>query len=142
MNEDKKSESPFAGVVYGAIVYWVTITSSFIVIIGSVLACVTRMNFVSPSYWICSLWQGKQTGEIWGEFAAVSPVGHWYLNSLGTGDGLTAFGISLGVFSITLGMVAAAIILLKEKRTFLGLLALVAATITVISMLGLTPVPS
>ena len=138
MNEEKEPKRPFAGIVYGEVVYWTVLAASIIVIIGSVVAFVTRMNFVSPSYWICSLWQGKHTGEIWGEFAAVSPVGHWYLNYLGTGDGLTAFGISLGVFSVTLGMVVAAIILLKEKRTFLGLLALVAATITVISMLGLT----
>ena len=141
MNEEE-SRAPFAGIVYGAIVYWTTIVGSIVVIIGSVLAFITRANFVSPSYWISALWQGKPTAEIWEELAVVPPVGHWYLSHLGTGDGLTSFGISLGVFAITLGMIAAAIILFKERRRFLGLLALIAAVITVISMLGLTPVPS
>ena len=142
MNKDKELRSPFAGIVYGAIVYWVTIASSLIVIIGSVLAFITRVNFISPSYWISSLWQGKPTAEIWGGLDIVPPVGHWYLSHLGTGDGLTSFGISLGVLSITLGMIASAIILFKERRRFLGFLAIIAAAVTVISMLGLTPVPS
>ena len=141
MNEEE-SKAPFAGVVYGAIVYWITVVSSIVVIVGSVLAFITQADFASPSYWISALWQGKQTAEIWGELAVAPPVGHWYLNHLGAGDGLTSFGISLGVSSITLGMIASAVILFKESRRFLGLLALIAAVITVISMLGLTPVPS
>ena len=59
-----------------------------------------------------------------------------------TGDGVVALGISVGVLAVTLGMLACAIVLFKGKNRFFGTLALIAATITIVSMLGLAPLPS
>jgi len=142
MNKDKELGSSYSGIIYGVIVYWITIASSLIVIIGSIVAFDTQADLVSPSYWLSSLWQGETTAEIWAGLSVTPPVDHWYLNYLGTGDGLTSFGISVGIFSVTLGMIASGIILFMENRKFLGFLALVAASVTVFAILGLVPLPS
>ncbi len=132
----------FEGRVYGAIVYWITIAGSIITIFGSAIAFVTKANFVAPSYWISSVWQGKSTAEIWGEAASSPPVGHWYIHHLATGDGLIAFGISIGIVSVTVAMLGSAIVLFREKKVLFGVLAVMAAAITTLAMLALTPFPS
>jgi hypothetical protein len=142
MCEEEKPKPASEGIVYGEIVYWVTIGASFIALIGSVVSFVTGSNFLSPSYAISAMWQGKSPAEIWEGAGQSIPVGHWYLSSLATGDGLMALGLSLGVFSVTLGLIASAIVLFKRKNRLFGTLALVAATVTIVPMLALTPLPS
>jgi len=61
---------------------------------------------------------------------------------LANGDALVAFGISLGVFSVIPALLGSAIVLFKEKNRLYGSLALIAAIIVIISLLGLTPLPS
>ena len=139
---EKQLKQPLSGLAYGQIVYWVTMASSFIAMIGSVVASVAKSNFVTPTYWMSSIWQGKSTAEIWEPINGSLPVGHWYINYPMTGDVLTALGISIGVFSVTLAMVVSAIILFKEKSILFGALALIVAAITTVSMLALTPLPS
>lgn len=143
MNEEKKLKDLFVGIVYGEVVYWTVLTASIVVIIGSVLAFVTEANFASPSYWITSIWEGKSTTEVWEESTINSlPPSHWYLSHLATGDGLAALGISLGVFSIVPALVCSAVVLLKRKSFFFGSLALIAAIIVMVAMVGLLPLPS
>jgi len=142
MTDKTQIKPPLSGLAYGQIVYWITMASSFIAMIGSVIANVTKANFITPTYWITAIWQGKSTAEIWEPVTGSLPVGHWYLNCLATGDGITALGISIGVFSVILAMVVAGIILFKEKQILFGALAFIAAAITTASMLALTPLPS
>jgi len=142
LTEKTELKPPISGLVYGQLVYWITMVSSFIAMIGSVIASVTKNNFAPPTYWITAIWQGKSTAEIWEPISGPLPAGHWYISSLMTGDGLTAMGISIGVFSVTLAMVVSGLILYKEKSILFGTLALIAAAITTVSMLALTPLPS
>ena len=142
MTEDEKPKPASESVIYGGVVYWVTICASFIALIGFVTAFVTKSNFVSPSYLISSMWQGKHPAEIWEGAGQSVPVGHWYLSSLASGDGLAALGLTLGILSVTLGLMVSAIVLFKKKDIFFGALALIAATLTIIPILGLIPLPS
>ena len=95
-----KLKAPFAGLVYGQIVYWGVMLGSLIVIVGSIVAFITRDNFVPVSYWLSSVWEGKSPSQIWTGITGSLPKGHWYFCHLMTGDGLTAFGISLAVFPV------------------------------------------
>ena len=110
--------------------------------IGSVLAFITKANFITPSYYITLLWQGGSAKEIWEGATGHMAQGWWYLSHLANGDALVAFGISLGVFSIIPALLGFVIVLFKGKNRLYGSLALIAAIIVIISLLGLTPLPS
>ena len=141
MPEKMKPKPSFSGLTYGFIVYWVTIAGTVVTIIGSVIAFISQANFAKTSYWISTVWQGQSTREIWGTLVDSPLAGHWYIHHLATGDGLSAFGISTGIFAVTLAMVGTAIVMFKKKEFVFGILAVIAALITTVSLLALIPLP-
>jgi hypothetical protein len=138
--QTEKPKAPLAGLIYGEIVYWGVLAGSVIVIIGSVLAFLGD-NFVPVSYWMTAIWKGETVAQTWQGATGAIPNGHWYLSCLTTGDGLTAFGISLGVFSVAPALFLAAAALFREKEWLYGALALVGSIIVMIGVLGLAPMP-
>ena len=134
--EDDRPVVPFAGVVYGDIIYWGTIAGTIITIIGGMVMFMTKNNFISPSYLISAVWEGKNVDQIWQGAVGSTPNGHWYLSEIFTGNGLTMLGMAMGVFSVTPAIVGAAVILFREKQRLFGSLALIAAAFTVLAMLG------
>ena len=128
------SRARIEDIAYGEPVYWLTLISSVIVIIGSAIAFVTKFNFASPSYWITSVWQGQSTEQIWGGIVNSVPQGHWYLSYLTTGDGLQALGLSIAFFSISVGLVAAAIVLFRRKDKVFGVFALITLAVITASI--------
>ncbi len=141
MSDQDRPIPPLAGIVYGDIIYWGTALGAVISIIGTVLAFVTRSNYVSPADMITGIWQEKPYNEIWVKAVGSAPNGHWYLGRLGTGDGLACFGLSLGVFVVVPAMLAGAYFLYRDGDVFYACLAVIASGITVVSMLGLLPLP-
>lgn len=143
MSAEEKPKPPLSGVIYGQLIYWIVLAGSVIVVLGSVIAFITHDNFASASYWITSIWQGESTTEIWqGTKMGSLPLNHWYLSRLATGDGLSAFGLSLGVFSVIPALLGSAIILYKKKLILYSSLAVIAAMIVAVAMLGLVPIPT
>ena len=134
-----KLKAPFAGLVYGQIVYWGVMLGSLIVIVGSIVAFITRDNFVPVSYWLSSVWEGKSPSQIWTGITGSLPKGHWYFCHLMTGDGLTAFGISLAVFPVVPALFLSSAVLFKEGDKLYGSLALVCGIIVLTGVLGLIP---
>jgi hypothetical protein len=126
--------------IYGEIVYWGVLAGSLIVIVGSVLAFLGD-NFVPVSYWVSSIWKGETVYQTWKGATGALPNGHWYLSHLTTGDGLSALGISLGVFSVVPALFLSAAALFKEKEWLYGALAMVGGIVVVIGVLGLAPMP-
>lgn len=139
MKEDRP-KPPLAGLIYGEIVYWGVLAGSVIVMVGSVLAFLGD-NFVPVSYWISSIWKGETVYQTWKGATGALPNGHWYLSNLTTGDGLSALGISLGVFSVVPALFLSAAALFKEKEWLYGALAMVGGIVVVIGVLGLAPMP-
>jgi hypothetical protein len=132
-------EIPRSGVVYGDIIYWTTIAGAFLAIAGSIVTFVTTDNYIDPNYLLSSIWEGKGVEAIWGgaEGVGVPPDGHWYLDQITTGNGLTMFGLVLGVFSVIPGLLGASWILLtREGLPLYAGLALVAALITLFAMIA------
>lgn len=131
---EQKPEISTAAIVYGDTIYWITIVASVIVLIGSVLSFITKGNYIDPSYMLTSIWEGKNVEEIWVGAVGATPDGHWYLGQISTGDGLTMFGIALGVFSIIPAIFGAGFYLFKEKENLFASLAIIAAFITIGAM--------
>lgn len=139
--EESKPKAPLAALIYGEIVYWGVLAGSLIVIIGSVLAFLGD-NFVPVSYWLSSIWKGESIYQIWKGATGSLPMGHWYLPHLTTGDGLTAMGISFGVFAVLPALFLSSAALFKEGNRLYGALALTGAIIVLIAVIGVIPMPS
>ena len=138
--KENKPKPPIAGIIYGEIVYWGVLAGSLIVVVGSVLAFLGD-NFVPVSYWISSIWKGETVLQTWEGATGALPNGHWYLSHLTTGDGLSALGISLGVFSVAPALFLSSVALFREKEWLYGSLAMVGCIVVMIGVLGLAPMP-
>jgi hypothetical protein len=136
----EKLKAPFAGLVYGQIIYWGVMLGSLIVIFASVISFVTRDNYVPVSYWLSSVWKGNSPSQIWQGITGSLPMGHWYFSHLKTGDGLSALGISLSVFSVVPALFLSSAVLFKEGDKLYGLLALICGIIVLTGVLGLIPI--
>jgi hypothetical protein len=135
-----KLKAPIAGLVYGQIVYWGVMLGSLIVIVGSIISFTTSDNFVSVSYWLSTVWKGDSPSQIWQGITGSLPMGHWYFSHLTTGDGLTALGISLSVFSVVPALLLSSIVLFKEGDKLYGALTLICGVIVLTGVLGLIPI--
>ena len=133
-HELERPSVPKAAVLYGDIVYWGTILGSFVAILGSILAFVTELNYMEPELVLSALWEGRSVDEIWEETVGERPDGHWYMEHLGRGDGLTMAGIALGVFVVVPGMIASTWYLLRERQRLFAGFGLLASGITVAAM--------
>ena len=142
MVETTRPEVSVAGVVYGEIVYWVTIVGSLITIVGVTIAMFGAQNHIDPSYVFSAIWEGQSTAAIWEGAVGRIPNEHWYLTRLGMGDALAMFGLCMGVFSVVPGMIGSAFVLFKKKETLFGACAIVAAVLCITSCLGLISMPS
>ncbi|MGD8568346.1 MAG: DUF1634 domain-containing protein [Gammaproteobacteria bacterium] len=134
-DEHERPAAPLAGIVYGDVVYWLTIVATVVVIIGSIVTFTTHDNYIHPNDLLSAIWQGKDVEAIWKISHGSLPDGHWYLSQLTTGNGLTAGGIALGVFSVIPGILGAAFVLYRQKQILFASLAIVAAIITSISVI-------
>ena len=139
--KDVKPEIPTAGIIYGEIVYWLTIVGSVIAIIGATIATVGGDSYLDASIVFSAIWEGHDTAAIWQATAGELPHGHWYLAHLLQGDGLAMFGLALGVFSVTPALFASGVALIRNKQVLFGVLALVAVLLCITSFLGLIQVP-
>jgi hypothetical protein len=136
----EKLKAPFAGLVYGQIIYWGVMLGSLVVIIGSMVAFLTRDNYVPVSYWLSSVWKGESPLELWKGITGSLPMGHWYFAHLTTGDGLSAFGISMAVFSVVPALFLSSAVLFKEGDKLYGSMALICGIIVLTGVLGLIPI--
>ena len=132
---EQRPEISTAAIIYGDTIYWVTIVGTLLVLIGSVLSFITKGNYIDPGYMLTAIWEGKDVNQIWEGAVGATPDGHWYLDQISTGDGLTMFGLALGVFSVVPGIVGAGYFLFKENEKLFGSLALIAAAIIVFAMI-------
>jgi uncharacterized membrane protein len=135
-----KLKAPLAGLIYGQIVYWGVMIGALIVIVGTIVSFVTDDNFVPVSYWLSSVWKGDSPSRIWHGITGRLPMGHWYFSHLTTGDGLTAFGISLSVFSVVPALFVSSVVLFMERDKLYGALTLICGLIVLTGVLGLIPI--
>ena len=137
VNEEDRPVIPRAAIIYGDIIYWATIAGTFLVMVGSVITFTTTNNFIDPGYLLSQILDGNTVDDIWNGAEGVNalPSGHWYLDHITTGNGMTMAGIAIGVFSVTPAIFASAYALLKDGEKLFAGIATVAGLITVYAMM-------
>ncbi len=137
MNTDNIPKLPQANLNYGAIVYWVTIASAIICMIGPVLSVAFPDNNVLDPYKLFNaIFQGKDAQTIWQEAGAGFPGGHFYLKHFTYGDGFTQLGLALGCSVALWALIAAAVAYAAEKTYLYVCLALWVAAMVAVAMIG------
>jgi hypothetical protein len=138
MDMVQKPEIPKAQIVYGAIVYWITIVSCLICMIGPVLSVANpENNVLNPYKLLNAIFQGKDTQTIWQEVGGGFPGGHFYLKKLTYGDGFTQFGLALGCSVALWALIVVAVAYAREKVYLYVILALWVAFLVALSMVGI-----
>lgn len=142
-NGEQRPEIPVSGVIYGDTIYWGTIGAAILAVIGQIISFLTPESPVSPAILLSQIWEGDSVDGIWAASGLSRPAGeHWYIGQLATGEGLTMLGLAIGVFGVIPAILACAYVMFtREKRPFFGVLATIAALITIASFLGLLPSP-
>lgn len=133
---DARARDMRAGIIYGETVYWGTIVAALLALTGSLITFVGDQNLMSPTYLLAALWEGQDVATVWGQTTGGIPDGHWYLNEIATGNGLTMAGIALGVFTVIPAILAAGNVLWRQKQRVSAAMAFVAAAVTTLAMSG------
>jgi hypothetical protein len=138
MNGEEMPKIPVAQVVYGEIIYWMTILACIICTIGPVIAVsFPDNNVLNPHYLFAAIFEGKDAATIWDEVGGGFPGGHFYFSNFLKGDGFTQFGLALGCSCALWGLIAAAFAYLKDRIYVYVFLALWVAFLVTLSMLGI-----
>ena len=85
----KKSLIPISGVIYGQTIYWLTIISSLIVLLGTIVSFLEKNSLLPASYLLQSVIDGRSKTDIF-----------FFLNNLSHGESITMVGIAIGVSSV------------------------------------------
>ena len=138
MNIQERPRMPRAQIVYGEIVYWITIAAAIICMIGPLISMINvDNNVLNPHYLFARIFEGKDAQTIWKEVGGGFPGGHFYLSKFTSGDGFTQFGLALGCSVAIWALLASCIAYVKEKNFIYVLLSLWVAFLVFISMVGL-----
>ncbi len=138
MNAPQTPKMPRAQTIYGAIVYWVTILSCIICMIGPVVSVASPdKNVLNPYKLFNAIFEGKDAEAVWEEVGGDFPGGHFYLKHLTYGDGLTQVGLALGCSVALWALIAAAVCYAADKTYFYTALSLWVAGLVALSMVGI-----
>jgi len=138
MNDAQQPKMPRVQLVYGEIIYWVTILACLICMIGPAISVAAPDNNVLDPYKVFNaIFEGKTAEEVWQEAGDGVPGGHFYLTHISYGDGLTQFGLALGCSCAIWGLLAAAGAYASEKRWLWVALSLWVVLMVVLSVIGI-----
>ena len=137
MRDPKKHPVPISGVVYGEIIYWLTVGSSFVVLLGTIISFLETKSLVSSSYILQSVFNGQSVQEIWlGSDISRIPDIKFYISSFNFGESITILGIAFGVFSVIPAVFCASYFLWRSRNPVFAVSAIFAGIITICSMLA------
>jgi hypothetical protein len=138
MSAEETPKMPRANTVYGAIVYWITIISCLICMVGPVISVASPDNNVLNPYKLFNaIFEGKNAQQVWQEVGGEYPGGHFYLKNLTYGDGFTQFGLALGCSVALWALIATAIAYSKDRIYLYAGLAVWVAVMVALSMIGI-----
>ena len=138
MSAEETPKMPRANTVYGSIVYWITIISCLICMVGPVISVASQENNVLNPYKLFNaIFEGKNAQQVWQEVGGEYPGGHFYLKNLTYGDGFTQFGLALGCSVALWALIATDIAYSKDRIYLYSILALWVAFMVALSMVGI-----
>lgn len=113
---EEKLKMPVSQRYYGEVVYWITVLSAIVCMVGPVIAMLSvENNVMNPHYFFAEILSGKTAAEVWQTVGGGFPGGHFYLKHPFTGDGFTQFGLALGCLCAIPALIAASIGYLRQK---------------------------
>ena len=137
MRDPRKHAVPISGVVYGEIIYWLTVGSSFVVLLGTIISFIETQSLVSSAYILKSVFTGKSVEEIWlGSDISKIPDIKFYVTTFNFGESITILGIAFGVFSVIPAVFCASYFLWRSRNPVFAISAVFAGIITICSMLA------
>ena len=138
MSAQETPKMPRAQTIYGAIVYWVTIISCLICMVGPVISVAwPENNVLNPYKLFTAIFEGKDAQAVWQEVGGEFPGGHFYLKNFTYGDGFTQFGLALGCSVALWALIASAVAYAADKIYLYVMLALWVAAMVALSMIGI-----
>ena len=137
--ETLKPRVPGVQIVFGDIVYWVTVLACILTIVGPLISFIFMDgNVMNPHYLFDSIWNGDKPEMVWDKVAAQEPNGHFWTHNLTAGDGLTQLGIVIGcAVGMPALLIAGLIYGFKEKAWMQAVMALWVTALIVVSVLGI-----
>jgi len=138
MSTQKAPVMPKAVLIYGSVVYWITIVACILCMIGPVISVAFPDNNVMNPYKLFNaIFQGKDAATVWQEVGGGFPGGHFYLQKMTFGDGFTMLGIALGCSVALWALLLSAVEYAKEKTYLYVGLSLWVAALVALSMIGI-----
>lgn len=128
-------------IVFGDIVYWLTIAAAIICMVGPVLAFASMDgNVINPHHLFANMWAGMEPETIWETAGEVETGAHYLVGNLAA-DGFTQLGLVLGCSVAIPAMLAAAIVYASKERSLgWALSALWIVGLVTISVLGIVSI--
>ncbi len=138
MSAENTPQMPRAQTTYGAIVYWITILSCIICMIGPVISVAyPENNVLNPYKLFSAIFEGKDAQTVWKEVGGEFPGGHFYLKNFTYGDGFTQFGLALGCSVALWALLVSAVAYGREKIYLYVILSLWVSALVALSMIGI-----
>lgn len=138
MNDIETGKVPATNIIYGEIIYWVTVVACIICMIGPVIAMANvDNNVLNPHFLFSSIFEGKDPHTIWEEVGGGFPGGHFYFKNITKGDGFTQLGLALGCSCAIWALLVSAVSFLRERIYLFVLISLFVAGMIFLSMTGL-----
>ena len=133
----QKSLIPISGVIYGQTIYWLTLLSSFLVLLGTVVSFLEDSSPLPASYLLQSIIDGKSKADIWeGTSLGAAPDMMFFLSNPTYGESITMIGLGLGVSSVVPATVFASYFLWKSRNPVFAVIAIVAGLLTCLAISG------
>jgi hypothetical protein len=138
MNIAETPKMPRAQIIYGSIVYWITILSCIICMVGPVISVgLPDNNVLNPYKLFNAVFEGKDAQTVWQEVGGEFPGGHFYLKNFTYGDGFTQLGLALGCSVALWALIVVAVAYAREKIYVYAILSLWVAGLVALSMIGI-----
>ncbi|MBI4776887.1 MAG: hypothetical protein HY788_22355 [Deltaproteobacteria bacterium] len=138
MSIEARPKMPVAQIVFGEIVYWITVLSCLICTVGPLLSIAfPDNNVMNPHYLFASIWKGNSSDVVWKEVGGAFPGGHFYFDHLTKGDGFTQFGLALGCSVALWGLIGTAIAYFRERVYLYVVLSLWVGALVALAMVGI-----
>ena len=139
--EDRPRIAP-SQLIYGDVVYWITILACIFCMIGPLMSFVSMDgNVLNPQYLFANIWSGMEPDGILKTAGEITASGHYWINNLSAGDGFTQLGVVVGCAVAIPAMFGGALIYMLKEKSFgwaLGALWIVGAvTISVLGIVSL-----
>ncbi len=138
MSTEQAPKIPRVQIIYGEIVYWITIIACIICMIGPVISVAApEKNVLNPYKLFNAIFQGKDAQTVWQEVGGGFPGGHFYLKYFTYGDGFTQFGLALGCSVALWALIASAFAYAADKVYIYVGLSIWVAIMVALSMIGI-----